>query len=711
MAAKKMKLRKRSEASKQESLALQADAWKRSMNDEQLAAIMHNLGPARLLAAAGSGKTRVVTHRIAYLISQGVDPSRILALTFSKKAADEMSKRVEELGIEGCRVGTWHSLCLQILKTDKTEWAEWEIREVPKVELKDVVGWKGMDWKGVDVNRLASFISRCKANLFAPDSDEAKDLASQSFSYTDVSRALQAFHLYNERLAEKCILTFDDFLVFVAEHLADETNRAAWAARWDYVIQDEAQDENQAQRHIARLLAGDHRNYMVVGDVYQAIYSFRGSSPTYLAQFEHEWPGAVTYWLPRNYRSVPAVINAANGIVCKARVEGIDPQNMIAHRTEKGDVRALTSENLDDEAANFVDWISKKVAAGDASYEDFTALFRTNAQSRALEEALIGARIPYVVVGGSSFYERKEVRDVLAYLRIACGVGELEDVKRCINAPFRFLGAKFVDRVTDLVERLEDNGADRATHNWGEIAMTAAQKAGVQYRQKESAREWAGMLANIGRRIALGVKSKPGLIDYDEARPNRILEDIVRETKYLEWIAKEEGEESIEASGVANVREIIRVASRFATCGELLDYVDETITASRRQREDKQAGGDRVLLMNVHRSKGLEWPHVWLAGFNELVIPHVKGDLEEERRLAYVAVTRARDSLVLSYVRTMAMRAGIKDAIPSRFLVDTGVRLDAPDDDDDSLDGEIASGPAGMIGESAALPELPDLPN
>ena len=640
-------------------------AWQREMNPEQLAAIMHGEGPARLLAAAGSGKTRVVTHRIARLVESGVPGNRILALTFSKKAADEMSERVKKLDVHGARVGTWHSLCLEILKRG-TRWSGWEIRESTKMELKDVVGYKNMKWAGVDVNKLASFIGRCKANLHAPDSEGAAEEARKTFG-REAGLATQAFHLYNEELARKEILTFDDMLVFAAEHLADEENRAEWAARWDFLIQDEAQDENAAQEHLAELLARDHRNYMVVGDVFQAIYGFRGSSPERLARFEEKWAGAVTYWLPRNYRSGDAIITAANGIVAPAKVPGIEPRPMVPSRKVPGEVVSLPCETFDDEGHAFVDRVQRLVKAGDATYSDFTALFRVNAQSRALEEALLGARIPYVVVGGTSFYERKEVRDLLGYVRLAANRGGLDDVARCINAPFRFLGKKFVEKVTAVAEAETEAGNGLV---WEDIVLRAAQLDRIQDRQRASAQEWAAIVEEAEQRIVRGAAADAQTREKDDARADQVLDQIVRRTRYLEWLKKEEGEESIETNNVSNVRELIRVAARFPTVPALLDYIDETLRAAKKQREDKQAGGDRVLLMSVHRSKGLEWPHVWVAGFNENILPHFLGDPEEERRLAYVATTRARDSLVLSYVRTMVTRTGVKDAAPSRFLAD-----------------------------------------
>lgn len=660
--------------------------WQRGMNEEQLAAILHQFGPLRLLASAGSGKTRVVVHRIARLVEQGADPARICAMTFSKKAADEMNERVHALGIHGARVGTWHSLCLQILKQDRTQWATWETddKNRAKIVLKDVLGWKGMNWVGADTQAIASFIGRCKANLHDPPSPGALDLAACVFGAYNAKRAVEAFQKYNDALAEKRLLTFDDYLVFAARHLQDPEVRAMWAGRFDYGICDETQDNNGAQWTLCDLLFGGHRNFMAVGDVFQAIYAFRGSSPDYLAQFEKHWPDARTIWLPRNYRSGRAIIEAANGIIMRAKVEGHDPKPMIAERDLDGRVQARAAETLDDEAENFGAWVLDLVKSGDASHSDITALFRTNAQSRALEEALLKLRVPYVVVGGVSFYERKEVRDLLAYLRVASGKGAVEDIKRCINTPFRFLGNAFVGRVMDLVDT--GSGRMKSSIDWSGVVAEVAEQAGIQKRQRESAAEWVSLIEQARDAIEMGALEGAHETAIAAARPSNILEAIIKATRYIDAIAKEEGEDSIEQSGAANVREMVRVAERFPTVPELLKYIDDTIRSARRQRDDNQAGGERVLLMSVHRSKGLEWPHVWLAGFNEMILPHAKGDQEEERRLAYVATTRARDSLVLSYVRSLATRAGIKDAHPSRFLLDSGVALDmpAPDSADDA---------------------------
>jgi len=631
--------------------------WEVDMNPEQLAVIRHVTGPVRVLAQAGSGKTRAAVHRIARLVEiEHIDPALILAVTFSKKAADEMNTRLKKLGVHDARVGTWHSLCLEILKTDGTQWAEWEIDEKDraKVLVKEAIGYKFLDWKNADLGQVRKFIGFCKANLWAADSEEALAYAKKIGSW-QAEKFVSAFKISQKLIEERGILTFDDFLVFVHQHLtSSEEVRRAWAGKWKFVLQDEAQDANFAQCEIAKLLAKDHRNYMVVGDVAQSIYGFRGSSPIYLHEFEKEWPDAVTITMNRNYRSGDAIVEVANNIIRPATVRL--PEDMIAERKVAGDVEIQEAVDYDAEAENFVRIIKDHTGTGEGDYDDITALFRTNAQSRALEEALLKARIPYVVVGGASFYERREVKDLLSYFRVAAERDDEGDaVKRCINAPFRFLGAKFT-------ERLMNDAKDRG-NNWPELVRATSQGTGIQSRQRASAEDWANIVTRVGGWIKQGG---------DDSKPAAVLSFIVRHTDYTGWLKKEEGDETEDSSHVENVHELIRVAERFATVNDLLDYIDDNVNAAKRQRKDKQAGGDRVLLMSIHRSKGLEWPIVFVAGCNEGSLPLRKADEEEERRLAYVAATRARDRLILSYVRNRATKEGISEVDASRFLRDSG---------------------------------------
>lgn len=674
-------MKKRSEAGRARRSAAEAQTafeidLEAGLNPEQIEVVRHDGGPCRVLACAGAGKTEALGRRIARMVRDGVDPKRILAITFSNKGAGEMNARIsEKFGVRGARVGTWHSLCLQILKEDETEQGRWTIEgsakgASTKTVLKDVLGFREMDWKQADFNEVARYIGWCKANLFEPGSPEATALAQARFGGAGLNarRAVEAFHRYNQALARKGLLSFDDFLVFAAKHLeSSEDVRASWASRWDFVLCDEVQDNNAAQVRLATLLAKDHGNYMAIGDVYQSIFGFRASSPRFLAKFDEAWPAAKTITLPRNYRCARSVIAASNGVVAPAKVDGMaEPTAMIGERDLDGAVKHFCAESPDDEAREVVARIRASIESG-AKLADHTILVRLNAMTRGLEDALLRAKIPYVVLGGVTFYERKEVKDLLGYLRIACGRAGEDDVKRAVNTPFRYLGTAFLDRLTAAVD-----GRDYAAVDWSEVILDVVeQQAGIQRRQRDSAIEWSRLMLAVTGMVEAGKLAEPTEEQRDSARPAKLLDYVVRKTDYIAWLNREEGGESTEDSPAANVREMVRVAEQFASADELLDYVDETVRKARDNRSDGAA--DRVTIMTVHKSKGLEFPHVFVIGLNEIVFPHIMGDEEEERRLAYVAMTRARDTLTLSCVKQISTRAGLKIAKPSRFLADAGV--------------------------------------
>lgn len=977
------------------SLSLLSD-----LNPEQFKAASHANGPMVILAQAGSGKTKTLISLVGNL-SQTFDPTRILAVTFSKKAADEMQERGRKFSLKA-KFSTWHAFALSVLKEDKTEQSTWNVDESDRAKyaIKDALGYRYLDWKAADISKVRQFITHCKANgLFPSDTKEVAELAAKHFTKPgDQSKAREAYKISQSIIENQGLLTFDDFLVFCLKHLEQEENRQRWASKFDWVLQDEAQDANSVQTKIALLLTRDSRNYVVVGDSAQcvaldtpietptgytlakhltpgdevlsyrngkvavqtishrmqsswdygfkivtesgrtltmspnhkiwatpvmlqegsmivylmyrrdkgyrvgitnhgqesetspygqrtrgenaerlwvlevtkdretalereefyslkfgvptcvfngtnrginqsridnvfamfgengvkilndkdldfdlphwvkyssqttagqklvvqmtahgskgsnvsfewsgkdladqletagytvchskasaneqdrfrirkwfqsyrealifaeelseeanatlsrrlsipdseplrlltasalhvgmkvpvlddsneviletitsvervsaqfvdldvsdasnffgdrilshnSIYGFRGSSPQTIVDFEKLNPGCQVVTMNRNYRSSPEVVNVANKIIAPAKVRL--PTDMVAERRTPGMARALSATDFDDEAREFVSYVNATYQEG-GKYSDVTCLFRTNAQSRALEEALLSAKIPYLILGGTSFYERKEVKDLLGYLRVANGEKN-EQALRCINAPFRYLGNAFIEGVSQALLR----GASDVT----EAVQMATQRTGIQARQRAAVSDWL--------QIVNGAKSQIA----EDQTPSSILNWIVSQTKFIEWLTKDEGEESIESSHAANVRELIRVSTSFNKTSEFLAYVDRSIKAAAAQRKDQSAGGDRVLLMSIHRSKGLEWPKVWVVGLNENLLPHKFGDPEEERRLAYVAATRARDELTLSYVKQFATAEGVKVALPSQFLLDAGLIL------------------------------------
>lgn len=649
------------------------------LNPEQREAALHKDGPLLVVAVAGSGKTHAVVIRLARMVSDGVDPSRILAVTFSRAGAQEMNDRLEALGIKEARVGTFHSVGLEILKREWPEFDDkWVIDDRNRYSfcIKDAVGFRQMNWKAADATLIGSYISMCKANLARPYSDVSREIAegihAKDGKASSVPQMLvKAYDIAENLRIERGLLTFDDMLFDAVEMLRDQEDvRRRWASRYDYVIQDEAQDQNLCQLLMGELLAQDHRNYCLVGDPAQTIYTWRGAQPSKLLGFQDTW-GSDVVRMGRNYRCGSRIIDAAN-----KSLKAMDPSTrldieMIAERrgedgnVHEGDVVSTLYETLDDEGFGIVEQISAMIADG-REPRDFSILYRTNAQSRGPEEALIAARIPYRIVGGTCFYERKEVRDLLAYLRLASGRGRLEDVNRCINTPFRYLGKAFVERVRDAAERA---GVKKA--NWTEIIREVAEQAGIQRRQRASAFDWSRLIEETRLKIDKAKLAPEGTEANLTGAPARILNEIISATGYQQALIKEEGEETTENSKVSNVREMVRAAQRFTNVDDLLDYVDKTIAASKEERRSK-SDPNKVTLSSLHRSKGLEWPVVFLAGCSEGILPHGRAEsMEEERRLFYVGVTRARDHLYVSSVANAAFGNRVMALEVSRFLAET----------------------------------------
>lgn len=638
-----------------------------NLNPEQARVVAHDRGPMLVGAVAGAGKTLAIVTRMARMIGDGVQPGRILALTFSAKAASEMNARLASMvGTTDARVGTFHSLGYQIVKEEKlAPGFDLDERDRYRSIVKDVLGFRSMNWKGADLTIVLGFIGRAKAATALPGSDLARDMAlalynAQSSAQRTPELLCEAYAKAEEARKLANLITFDDMLLDAWKFLStDEGGRGRWASRWDYVMQDECQDENVVQREIASMLARDHRNYVVVGDPAQAIYGFRGSDPTGILSFARTW-GADVVHMNRNYRCGNAIVDAANGVL-RAMGEGTRLDMVIAgERGVAGDVKATQYADMDHEAIGVVDEI-KALGTDAVKYSDIAVLYRTNAQSRAVEEALLSNRIPYVVIGGTNFYDRLEVKSLLGYLRIAIGSGDFDAVRRSINSPFRFLGKAFVEKI--------DN-AHREENTWTETVRRVAtsKTSGLQSRQIPSALEWCKIVETIAHRIANAE------LDAESAKPAALIEYVIAETNFVHWITRDEGTESPENSRVSNVRELVRASERFATVEDLLDYVDEQIEAAK----DAKKGRDpnRVTLMSIHRSKGLEWARVYVVGMNEKILPHARCEnVDEERRLAYVAMTRARDVLRVSCVSNAAIGPRVMVLDPSRFLADAGLSV------------------------------------
>lgn len=629
-----------------------------TLNAEQRQAVEHIDGPLCVVAGAGSGKTRVLTHRIAYLIEQGVPPRNILAVTFTKKAAGEMQERLAALvghaALEDLTVGTFHSVCYRILREEwrasghgqrflepvQDAWAKRTVKSILAPPGK--ANPYGMNWD-LDVSQALSFIGWQKNNLITPDSPHLDNVPAAL-----EERYRQLYRLYEQIKDREGKLDFDDMLLMTHQLLRDnESARRRYQNLFRYILVDEFQDTNLAQYEILKLLAPPENNIFVVGDARQAIYGWRAARVEFILKFERTWPGAKVVVLRTNYRSTENIVEMSNKLIRGGAVDY--PGECKAARGARVEPFVLHFDDEDAEAQAIAEEIKTLVAGGDYRYGDLAALYRVNAQSRALEDALIKAQIPYVIHGAIGFYGRKEVKDVLAYLRILEDPNDVDAIKRVINVPTRYLGKAFVQAAEEYSRR---QGIPLLE------AVRSCPEAG-QWRYRQ-AREFLWCIDQLRRLVGQGI----GL--YELVMQARKL------TGYDAWLAEEDGaDEGADNPRHENLDALAAAAAKFGRLQDFLFYADQAAS----KPVDPEAGADKVQLMTLHRSKGLEFPVVFLAGLSQGLLPHrrscvyVDGELvpesvEEERRLCYVGMTRARERLYLSSISEYMA----KPTEPSMFL-------------------------------------------
>ncbi len=631
-----------------------------ALNPQQDAAVRHPGGPLLVLAGAGSGKTRVLTARIAHLIRErGVAPSRIFAVTFTNKAAGEMRARVAALlGADprGLWIGTFHALSARLLRREAALLGfgpNFTIYDQDDSEsfIKRLLEQRGHSPKANPPRAIHAIISGAKNRMLLPE-----ELGASADSPLE-RVAAEIYAGLGPALRQANAMDFDDLLLLPLTLFAEHPERLAyWQRRFDHVLVDEFQDTNAAQYRLVKLLASEHRNLCVVGDDDQAIYGWRGADVRHMLTFQQDFPGATLIKLEQNYRSTQVILDAANGIIAEnARRLG----KTLFTLTQGGEpVTLLTAADERDEAEWLAGELGRRAADGDVAYEGMAVLYRTNAQSRPLEEAFRFRGIPYRLVGALSFYERREVKDVLAYLRLIANPADDEAFARIVNVPRRGIGdASF----TQLVRT--------ATH-WGKPLLDAARAAeripDLRPNVRAAFAGVAGLIDELRTRLA-------------EADPATALEQTVAATGYAQYLA-DEGPEGVER--IENVQELIAGAAGWAETAQ--DEGDEAGGASLIERYLTQAAlvtsadqgtGDPtgVTLMTVHMAKGLEWPVVALAGLEDGLFPLARsagepGGLEEERRLCYVGLTRAREKLYLSWARTRYRTGRLELSEPSRFL-------------------------------------------
>ena len=630
-----------------------------TLNTEQAEAVRHTEGPVLILAGAGSGKTRVITHRIAYLMDEcGVNPWNILAITFTNKAAGEMRERVDNLigfGAESVWISTFHSMCVRILRRHidlmgyDSSFTIYDTDD-QKSLMKDVCKYLKIDTKDLKERAILSEISSAKNELITPLQYREENVG---VSFRN-KRIADAYEEYQKRLKKNNALDFDDLLMLTVElfHSHDEV-LANYQNRFRYIMVDEYQDTNNAQFELVRLLADRNRNLCVVGDDDQSIYRFRGANIRNILDFEKVYPDALVVKLEQNYRSTQTVLDAANAVIgnnVKRKKKAL--------WTDRGEGTKLHLKQFNtarEEAAFITDDIARKMRADrHLHYSDFAILYRTNAQARSLEERFVLDSIPYNVVGGTNFYDRREIRDMIAYLKtIDNGQDEIA-VRRILNVPRRGIGAT-------TMARLSDYAVDR------DVTFFAAM---------ESCRN----ITSLGRstaKIESFVKLILSLREFaQEHRLSELLRQIIIQTEYeayLRDLDDEDGEDRI-----SNVDELVSKITDYEENAEeptLSGFLEEVALVS--DLDNTSESQDKVLLMTLHSAKGLEFPHVYITGMEDGIFPSAMAlnsddeeAEEEERRLAYVGITRAKDDLTLTCSRTRMLRGEVQYNPMSRFVAE-----------------------------------------
>lgn len=627
-----------------------------SLNEEQKKGVFTTEGPVLLLAGAGSGKTRVLTHRAVYLIEElGVNPYHILAITFTNKAAGEMRERIDDMvgyGSENIWVSTFHSTCVRILRRFidhigfGTNFTIYDTED-QKTIMKDICKRLEIDTKMYKEKSLLAAISSAKDELISP---EAYALRAQG----DFRKMKEAavYREYQQVLRKNNALDFDDLIVKTVELFqSDMEVLDYYQERFRYIMVDEYQDTNTAQFQLIKLLAGKYRNLCVVGDDDQSIYKFRGANIYNILNFEKEFPNAVTIKLEQNYRSTQNILNAANGVI--ANNVGRKAKRLWTENEEGEKIAFHQFETGFDEADYVAKDIRSKVREGMYHYGDCAVLYRTNAQSRLFEERFITASIPYKIVGGVNFYSRREIKDLLAYLKTIDNAMDDLAVRRIINVPKRGIGATTLSRVQDYAD---ENSL--TFYN----ALKMAEEIGTIGRASAKIRPFVMLIQSM--------RSKLPYISVSE-----LLQEIIEETGYVRELEAENTEEAQQR--IENIDELISKAVTYEESEEeptLSGFLEEVALVADIDSVDETQ--DYVVLMTLHSAKGLEFPQVYLAGMEDGLFPgfgaicaeNPTAEIEEERRLAYVGITRAKERLSISCARMRMIRGETQYNKVSRFV-------------------------------------------
>ena len=637
------------------------------LNEEQRNAVSCTGGPVLIVAGAGSGKTRVLTSRIALLLSEGADPSRILALTFTKKAAGEMKERIEAMvGGRGARrlvMGTFHAVFVRFLR-EYAAFLGYPERFViydtadSQSAMKACIKELQLDDKVYKPREVLSRISMAKNNLVTVTGYRANRELLIADSHARKPRLCDLYELYQKKLKESGVMDFDDILLNMNILLRDNKDALqAISERFLYIMVDEYQDTNYAQYLILKKLSQAHRNICVVGDDSQSIYAFRGAKIENILNFKKDYPDCHVFRLERNYRSTSTIVDAANTLI--AHNEGRIPKECYAVGETGEKIRILKAYTEQDEAMNIVSEIIARVRSDHAQYRDFAVLYRTNSQSRAIEEQLRRRNIPYMIYSGNSFFERAEVKDMMAYFKLCINPDDNESFRRVVNKPARGIGGVTMNSVEETAGRK------------GISFYRAAQET-------PKVKPFCDMIARLAAQIAVTdahdmavrIADESGL--YASYKADTSIEGLTRVANLDELLnstaafVEERQEEAMDADELQEPGAGMPLFT-------LDDYVENVSLLSNVDVSSDENDDNKVALMTVHSAKGLEFPYVFIAGLEENLFPSLsmlssRSDVEEERRLFYVAMTRAEKAVALSFAGTRMRNGKHESNAPSRFI-------------------------------------------
>ncbi|MBS4055480.1 MAG: DNA helicase PcrA [Thermaerobacter sp.] len=630
------------------------------LNPVQRQAVLHGDGPLLILAGAGSGKTRVLTYRVAHLVRERkVSPSAILAITFTNKAAKEMQERLQRLLPEAPRlfIATFHAACLRILKKDGSKvglapnFVVYDTADQAAL-MRECLRELNLDQEKFSPQSIIARISMAKNSLQSP-----ADFAAQRLDYFE-STVSDAYFLYEKKLRQYGAVDFDDLLLLVVRLLSEHQEvREYYQHKFQYILVDEYQDTNIAQYKIVKALAAKHRNLSVVGDDDQSIYRWRGANLQNILDFEKDYPEATVYKLEQNYRSTKVILEAANAVI--AQNVGRKEKALWTDNNVGEPATVFAAQTEQEEAYYIAHTIAEQLVLYDKyEYSDCAVLYRTHAQSRALEDALIRLGVPYRVIGGQRFYDRKEVKDLLAYLRLIVNPSDDVSFNRVINVPRRGLGDVTLEKLAAL-----------AAHKQCSLlhaSQDADELTGVRTNAIFALKDFAAKIVSLSRQSEF------------LALP-QLVEEVLATTG-LRASLMEQGRSQPDAiARLENVMEVISVARDFEEANpennSLSDFLSTATLVTQGDEDDAKTGGSFVSLMSLHSAKGLEFPVVFLSGLEEGIFPHMRTlydaeELEEERRLCYVGLTRAREKLYLTHALQRMLYGRLHANGASRFLED-----------------------------------------